>query len=132
MNAIRMQTLPNLLRLLHEARNVWLTNHDVRTRNGLLLIETPYVQLMHTARTKYRLQIALHVVDLDARWRRLNQNQTAAFRQGYRSDQDHDGDPHADCWVGVEPLLRLDEPRTCVNGVSICLACSTYMDILTR
>jgi hypothetical protein len=119
-----MQTLPDFLRLLHEACNVRLIDHNVRTCNRLLLIQTPHVQFMHAHRTKDRLQIALDVFDLDAQRRGLEQYLSTALRQGYGRDQDHDGDPHADCRIGVEAVWRLDEP---MNQVSVCLRYSTHM-----
>jgi hypothetical protein len=68
------------------------------------------MQFMHALHPRNRFQIVLDIIDLDAERRRLQQNLAAALRQGDGGEQDHDGDPHTNSWIGVEALIRLDEP----------------------
>lgn len=105
-----MQTLPKRLCLLHEARDIRIVDDNMRTRNRLLLIQAPDVQFVHAQHPGYRLEVVLDILDLDAQRRRLEEDLAAALRQGHRGDQDHDGDPHTNRWIGVEATGRLDEP----------------------
>ena len=68
------------------------------------------MQLMHAHHTRNRFEVVLDILDLDAERRRLEENLAAALRQGDGRDQDHDGDPHTNSWIGVEASGRLDEP----------------------
>lgn len=105
-----MQALTHHCSFLQEALQISLLDDHVRGSDDLLLIELPNVQLVHALHARDGLEVALDVVELEARGCGLQKDCTGALNEGDGGEGDHYGNEEGDGGVGVEALWRVSEP----------------------